>query len=177
MTKRKNDMRKAKPKSKRQQPTPSLRILLFMLILCLAGIISFLSVSNTQPNLSETLIVPFNQIRPTYTEQAYSGTVRLVIEGSGQAGGQDYSDAFYLYAYSDGSPYNPPWLEHFDLEIDGQRAIYTLNLLDNPPAYNPDHIYTVEYDAGEIPRLMTFRISDSIVDDNTGQFRITVKQM
>ena len=122
----------------------------------------------------EIITVPFNQASATQTACTYTGLVHLVIEGTGQAGGSDYSDAFYLYAHEDGTPYETPILEHFDLEIDGERAIYRLNLVDSPPTYNPEHVYAVDYQLGDTPRVINFRISDSIVDDNTGEFRITV---
>ena len=125
----------------------------------------------------EVVIVPFNEIEATFTQRTYQGVVRLNIEGIGQAGGADYSDAFYLFAHADGSLYDPPQLEHFDLEIDGQRAIYTLGLLDNPPIFNPEHRYSVDYAIGDEARTIAFRISDSIVDDNTGEFRITIYQL
>ena len=122
----------------------------------------------------EIVIVPFRRLEPTVTEQLFTGKITLVISGSGQAGGTDYSDAFYLYQHGDGVAYDPPQLEHFDLEIDGQRAIYTLGLLENPPPYAPDHVYQVVYDVGPVPRQIKLRISDEIVDDNFGAFRIEI---
>jgi len=128
----------------------------------------------TEPEL---IVVQFDELDAVTTQGLYQGVVRLIIEGMGQAGGEDYSDAFYLFARGDGSLYDPPQLEHFDLEIDGQRAIHALSLLDNPPAYNPEHIYVVDYVISEEARPIAFRISDSIVDDNTGEFRIQVYQL
>jgi len=122
----------------------------------------------------EVVIVPFDKQIPTFTSGLYSGEIELVISGTGQAGGQDYSDAFYLYAHPDGTPYEPPITEHFDLEIDGQRAIYILGLLDNPPPFSADHVYRVTYDVGAESRQIQFRISDEIVDDNQGAFKVEI---
>ncbi len=122
----------------------------------------------------ETVLVPFDKIEPTYTKNTYSGEVTLQIFGSGQAGGKDYSDAFYLYKSGDGNPIRPPHLQEFDLELDGQRAIETLGLLQNPPPYSPEHVYEVQYNVGSEPRPIAFRISDSVVDDNNGQFIILI---
>lgn len=147
-------------------------------ILMLA-VFSFLRISSASiPNLivaeaNERVIVPFNQIVPTYSSQTYSGQVQLTISGIGQAAGDDYSDAFYLFT-QDGQSLATPLTEMFDLEIDGNRAIYTLGLQDNPPPYNLTHEYRVIYDVGETPRLIAFRISDSIVDDNSGEFVIRI---
>lgn len=124
---------------------------------------------------NEIVIVPFDKIDPTYTTSVYNGQIYLLISGTGQAGGADWSDAFYLYQKGDGTLYEPPMLEHFDLEIDGQRAIITLGLLENPPSYSRDHVYNVTYDVGADTRRIAFRISDSIVGDNTGEFRIEIR--
>ncbi|MBI5961642.1 MAG: hypothetical protein HY866_23085, partial [Chloroflexi bacterium] len=47
--------------------------------------------------VQETVIVPFDEVNPTLTRNEYRGQVRLFIEGTGQAAGTAYSDAFYLY--------------------------------------------------------------------------------
>lgn len=122
----------------------------------------------------ETVIVPFNNIEPTWTEFTYSGPVQLVIRGTGQASGTEYSDAFYLYTDGEGRLVSEPRTAMFDLEIDGDRAIYTLGLTENPPPFSPEHVYRVVYDVGPEARQIAFRISDSIVDDNTGEFAIEI---
>jgi hypothetical protein len=124
----------------------------------------------------EILTVPFSRLEPTYTQHAYDGVVTLVISGTGQAGGTDWSDAFYLYMHSDGTLYDPPQLEHFDLEIDGERAIAALDRVENPPPFSRDHVYHVTYDVGSEARRIAFRISDSLVDDNKGEFRIEIRR-
>ncbi|HEX2906371.1 MAG TPA: hypothetical protein VHO69_05880 [Phototrophicaceae bacterium] len=130
--------------------------------------------AGVSPVIRETVLVPFDQFPLTYTKQNYSGEVTLKIYGSGQAGGKDYSDAFYLYKRADGTPVNPPHIQEFDLELDGQRAIETLGLVQNPPPYSPEHVYEVRYNVGSEPRPLAFRIADSVVDDNNGQFVIEI---
>lgn len=178
MFKHKTKKLKEKPKRKPAKFYNALRLLLILLITALVIIVIVsLSLTNVDHFPSEVITVPFTKVDATRSKHAYAGVVILVIEGTGQAGGNDSSDAFYLYAHGDGTLYDPPWIEHFDLEIDGQRAIYSLDLLDNPPTFNPDHRYAVEYYVGDTRRPITFRISDSIVDDNTGEFRITIYRM
>jgi hypothetical protein len=121
----------------------------------------------------ETMTVPFDKIEATYSQYAYQGRVTLVLSGTGQAAGSDFSDAFYQFTQN-GQPLAQPLLGQFDLEIDGQRAIDTLELRENPPAYHTSHRYTVTYDVGATPRPIAFRISDSIVDDNSGSFTIQI---
>ena len=123
---------------------------------------------------TEALTIAFAKIDPTCTQRYFAGTVNLDVAGTGQAGGGDWSDAFYLYQHPDGTAYNPPQTQQFDLEIDGDRAIKTLRLVDNPPDFNADHRYQVPYNVGEIPRPICFRISDYNVGDNSGEFAITV---
>jgi hypothetical protein len=123
---------------------------------------------------SETLTVLFSNDYKTCTEHVYTGLVNLDVSGSGQAGAGDWSDAFYLYQAQDGTLFDPPKLEQFDLEIDGNRAIKTLGLLNNPPVFNADHHYQVSYTIAGLPRYICFRISDTAVMDNSGEFQITV---
>jgi hypothetical protein len=125
-------------------------------------------------NGRENVLVPFEQYMPTYTQGLYSGRISLVISGFGQAGGNDYSDAFYLFENAEGIRYNPPRTEQFDLEIDGQRAIIALGLRETPPPFAGDHIYRVMYDVGLEFRQIAFRISDESVNDNRGEFVIEV---
>lgn len=128
-------------------------------------------------NGTELLTVAFADINATCTQNYYTGVVNLDIAGSGQAGGKNWSDAFYLFEDEKGTAYNPPQTQQFDLEIDRERAIKTLGLLDNPPAYNSDHHYVVSYNLGKFITPICFRISDYNVGDNTGEFQISVSSM
>lgn len=130
------------------------------------------------PVIQETLTVPFDDDSPTLTTRQYRGRVRLFIEGTGQAAGNAYSDAFYLYTDDAGRPLAEPQTEMFDLEIDGQRAIIALGLQDDPPPFDPEnHLYAVIYDVEDDPRQIAFRIADYSVGDNSGAFTITVVQL
>ncbi len=124
---------------------------------------------------TETLVVPFDRGEATITKFQYWGSVRIVIEGAGQAAGTAYSDAFYLYTDASGQPLEIRQTAMFDLEIDGQRAISGIE--GDPPPYNNDHLYAVLVDAGPRARHLAFRISDEAVGDNSGQFTITVVQL
>jgi hypothetical protein len=124
---------------------------------------------------TETLVVPFGRGEATTTQFEYWKNVRIVIEGSGQAGGTAYSDAFYLYTDANGQPLEIPQVAMFDLEIDGQRAIDGIE--GDPPPYNRDHLYAVLYDAGPRARHLAFRIADDVVGDNTGAFTITIVEL
>jgi hypothetical protein len=173
-----------KKKKKRSPSTPRFVRTLFLLtiLLVIAFILFLISINLVRSPLQveasgqEMLVIPFNKLQPTLTEHRYTNKVTLTISGTGQAGGKNHSDAFYLYADENGEPYKVPVKEAFDLEIDGQRAIITLGLRTNPPSLSPDHTYTVIYDVGAEARQIAFRISDSVVSDNTGQFMIKVVQ-
>ena len=144
------------------------------LTILLVGLIALRVMRRISDDPVETVVVPFDRAESTLTQNLYDGQVILRISGTGQAGGKDYSDAFYLYQQSDGTSYFPPQLEHFDLEIDGDRAIRTLGPIEKPPSYSPDHVYTVHYNVGLTPRPIALRISDSVVGDNTGAFQVQI---
>ena len=178
MRKIKNDR---KAKNRGIPPSPLTLIIGFVagcavlgLMLALFSIIIPETIDEAQ--IVETIIVPFNKLEATYSEQAYQGRVTLVLSGTGQAAGSDFSDAFYQFTQNS-QPLAQPLLGQFDLEIDGQRAIDTLGLRENPPAYTSSHRYFVTYDVGETPRRIAFRISDSIVDDNSGSFTIPILKL
>lgn len=175
-----NEVEKPKRKQKRAENDRLWRIRVgigaaFLVLLIAASLIIWLTpVDPLLRSGAEAVTVNFSNIEPVYTQRTYSGEVTLIVSGTGQAGGTDWSDAFYLYQKADGSLYNPPMLQHFDLEIDGRRAIETLRLLESPPAYTPEHIYQVAYNVGTEARRIAFRISDEVVGDNTGTFRIEI---
>lgn len=117
------------------------------------------------------VVVPFTSGSPVYTQAVYSGIVTLIIRGTGQAGGEDYSDAFYLYEYPDHSPYVPPILGDFHMELDGGKIHEVLNYA---PDYAYDHVYRVNYDVGSKPRRIGFRNTDLATGDNTGTYYVEV---
>jgi hypothetical protein len=163
-------------------PTSGAFALILFIALLLLGVIVGGLMLNKQlqsqvvlpAGVSEVVTVRFDRALPTYTQHEYSGKVTLLISGTGQAGGNSMSDAFYLFTDEQGNLRNPPQTEAFDLEIDGRRAIITLGLRDNPPMFTANHTYSVSYDVGPTPRRIAFRISDLIVDDNKGMFTVQI---
>lgn len=165
-------MNKAKRKnSENYRDRMLMGVVLFVIVKI--AVFALIGEAISTPKTNEYLSVSFTTLSSTCTQRLYSKNVFLFIQGEGQAAGEDWSDAFYLYTRN-GQPLDEPLTEMFDLEIDGDRAIYTLGLEDNPPTYNREHIYQVNYDVGELPRKICFRISDSNVGDNSGAFHITI---
>ena len=124
----------------------------------------------------ETIVVALDDPEPVWTNNTFSGQVRLVMSGTGQAAGTDWSDAFYLYTQN-GELLNDPLPNIFGLEIDGQRALDALGLTENPPPFTPEHVYQVIYAVGTGSRQIAFRVDDTTVGDNTGEFQIVVEQL
>ena len=120
----------------------------------------------------EMVVVPFTSGSPIYTDKLYSGNVTLLICGTGQAGGQDTSDAFYLYERGDHSPYVPPVLGDFAMELDGQKIHEMVGIVI--PAYASDHHYRVTYNVGPEPRRIGFRNTDLSTGDNSGAYYVEV---
>jgi hypothetical protein len=175
MRKIKND---SKSKNKGMPASPLTLVFGFVAGCAVMGLmLALISTAIPEPidesQIVETITIPFDKIETTYSQYAYQDRVTLVIAGTGQAAGSDFSDAFYQFTQH-GQPLAQPLLGQFDLEIDGQRAIDTLGLRENPPTYTRSHRYTVTYNVGETPRSIAFRISDSIVDDNSGTFTIQI---
>jgi hypothetical protein len=129
--------------------------------------------SETLP--TETLVVPFDGGEAITTQYEYWKNVRIVIEGSGQADGSAYSDAFYLFTDADGQPLDVPQTAPSGLEIDGQQALD--NIEGDPPPYNSDHLYAVLYDAGPRARRLTFRIAGDASTGSTGTVTITIVEL
>lgn len=121
----------------------------------------------------EIVQVDFRNAKPVYTEQRYQGQVTLLIQGVGQAGSTDWSDAFYLYGRSDGTAYQPPLLGRFAMELDGQMIHEALG--ETPP-YASDHIYRVVYNVGREPRRLAFRNTDLTTLDNRGSYTVEIIQ-
>ena len=124
---------------------------------------------------TETLVVPFDDGAAITSQYEYWNNVRIVVEGAGQVAGSAYSDAFYLYADADGQPLENPQTAASGLEIDGKRAIDSIE--GDPPPYNDDHLYAVLYDAGPRARHLTFRITGGGSADNPGSLTITLVEL
>jgi hypothetical protein len=149
-------------------------------VFVLAAILSLPAITMAgQPGsgvISETLAVPFeNGIVGVQTVNSYSGRVQVKITGIGQASGAEWSDAFYIFADSDGNPiepYHPAELYNFTLWINGGPADL---FVDPIPSYKPSHRYTFRIDAPAGP--LTFAVGDLGVEDNAGEYEIVVRDL
>ena len=105
------------------------------------------------------------------TRHTYSGTVWLIIAGIGQAAGQSYSDAFYLYADASGAYLPPENPDEFILTInqDLAQSVITGGRI---PEFRDDHIYTVEINAPG--GVLTFGIADGFSVDNSGGYSVFI---
>ncbi len=123
--------------------------------------------------LSEDLTVSFKSTSGVTTTNKYAKYVSIVVEGIGQTSGVAYNDAFYVYtSYRDGSPITPKVQDPFLLYVDEK----PVSSVTPTPSYNSQHSYSFDYDVGTmIPRTINFKIGDTYVVDNTGSFKIRIK--
>jgi hypothetical protein len=114
------------------------------------------------PDAAEMVEIPFTEGTAT-SEGVYAGTLRLVLEGFGQAHGTAFSDAFYLYTAADGFSLDEP--EPLTFTVNGEP-------IAEPPEYNTFHVYEifVTVDAGP----MTFTVDAPTPDDNNGRVRVYI---
>ncbi len=118
----------------------------------------------------ENLSIPLNAgPNGGRTALTYDGLATVTISGVGQASGRNYSDAFYVFANSNGTPTTPTHPNEFVLTINGQPAH---NFMANrqPPGFRQDHRYTFRINAP--PGPLTFGVGDGFPSDNTGGYRI-----
>jgi serine/threonine protein kinase len=106
------------------------------------------------------------------TQHTYSGTVSILVSGYGQANSTEYSDAFYIYTDTSGTPFSPPhtatcWI----LYINGKTADSSVGL----PNYNSSNTYSVSMNLSQ-PGTINFGICDGQPSDNTGFLTVTVQQ-
>ena len=133
----------------------------------------------TQPpvegcNISEHLTVPFTgSYNATYTRYVYQGKVFVIVSGTGQSAGKQYTDAFYLFADGDGRSIIPEHPTDWILTINGDRASYLIPNREIPP-YRPDHVYNFEIIVPD--GNLTFGVSDGFASDNTGSYIIILCQ-
>lgn len=121
------------------------------------------------PGTLETVFVAIGDEAAT-TEQRYSGTVMLVIEGMLPAEGVGLRDAFYRHAREMGIPLDEPVADGSPLLVDGEP------LPDMPP-YNPFHVYEVRYTVGDAPRPLTFALDTRLIDAAyEGRLRVFIVQ-
>jgi hypothetical protein len=124
-----------------------------------------------KPKPSETLSVDFTNPNGTQTTNSYQGSVAVSISGIGQASQTQWSDAFYRYTNTTGTPTTSPghpdcwvlWINNEDPSYFGQL-----------PGYNPGHTYTFSLNAPG--GTINFKVCDSVYSDNTGTYTITLTQ-
>jgi hypothetical protein len=121
----------------------------------------------------ENLVTPFTGGTLAVTSAlTYTGLDTVTVSGVGQASGGTYSDAFYLFADSNGNPItpqHPTGQYNWVLCINGQRAELLIPG-QQVPAYRPDHRYRFQINAPD--GLLTFGVNDGYGPDNTGQYII-----
>jgi len=121
----------------------------------------------------DVLCAPFNRGQsPTATQRPFSGDVTIKASGTGHMAGDQYNDAFYIYADPSGNPYNPPVRWDTLLMINGNKAIKGTS--PSYPAYDPGHVYEFHYSAPGGP--LFFANNDVLTSDNSGTYAIEVAQ-
>ena len=121
---------------------------------------------------AETLYVPFTAGIPGVTTvQSYSGPVLVTASGIGQAAGDAWSDAFYIYTTPSGEPWQPWHPNQWVLWINGGPSDNWVNPI---PSYSATHVYSFVVNA--IGGPLTFSVGDTGTFDNTGGYTITVGQ-
>ena len=130
----------------------------------------------------EKLTAPFSGGRTAVTTQnAYtSGDVALKVSGVGQASGTQCSDAFYVFAEASetagqcGASITPVPAAIFGLFINGQPAENFM--VTATPPFRKNHKYRFVITITGDPVKLTFGVGDLFVADNTGQYRISVRE-
>jgi parallel beta-helix repeat protein len=120
----------------------------------------------------EVLTAPFrNGFGGATSALTYQGLATVFVTGVGQASGQTFSDAFYLFAQGDGTPIapvHPNQPGNWVLALNSQPI--EPFLVDGLPAYRPDHRYLIRL---RLPAgRLTFGVADGATGDNTGQYTI-----
>jgi serine/threonine protein kinase len=123
------------------------------------------------PKPPETITVDFTNPNGTQTTNSYQGSVTASISGIGQASQTQWSDAFYRYTNTTGTPTTSPghpdcwvlWINNEDPSYFGQL-----------PGYNSGHTYTFSLNAPG--GTINFRVCDDVYSDNTGTYTITLTQ-
>ncbi len=129
--------------------------------------------TDTNGHIRETLNVSFKDgATGVATENTYSGLVTIIVQGTGQAGGTAWSDAFYVFTDGEGNniqPQHPTDFYNFTLWINGEPAD---TLVKPIPPFNADHVYqfTIRAPGGRL----RFAVGDVYVVDNSGYFTVQI---
>jgi len=121
--------------------------------------------------MTETLTVDFTNPNGTQTQNSYQGSVTVAISGVGQASQTQWSDAFYRYTNTTGTPTTSP----------GHPSCWVLWINNEDPAYvgqisgySSGHGYSFHMNAPG--GSLNFKVCDSVYSDNTGEYTITLTQ-
>ena len=129
--------------------------------------------TDTDSHIRETLTISFKDgATGVATENTYSGPVTIIVQGTGQAGGTAWSDAFYVFSDGEGNniePQHPTDFYNFTLWINGEPAD---TLVSPIPPFNADHVYqfTIRAPGGRLH----FAVGDVYVVDNSGYFTVQI---
>lgn len=112
--------------------------------------------------------------RGAATHLSYQGLATIVVEGVGQASGQTFSDAFYLFAKGDGTPIPPvhPRSPVQRVLAIGNRPIDAWLADGKIPPYRPDHRYVLRIRAPRGP--LTFGVAAPAAAGNSGQYTVAL---
>jgi len=120
-------------------------------------------------SMSETVVAPFaSGPSAVTTSNTYSGLINIVVSGTGQAAGTQFSDAFYLFTNTIClKPAN-----EFGLVINRQIASNLFSPGQQIPAFSAGHTYSFLINAPG--GVLTFGVGDTFTTDNAGSFTITI---
>lgn len=108
---------------------------------------------------------------PVRTQRTYSGTVTVIVSGTGQAAGSQHSDAFYIFGDAYGRSQTVMPANEFGLYINGRPAAEAGG---SRPSYQSSHGYTFTINTQGQP--LTFAIGEHGLSDNSGSLHITVRE-
>ncbi len=135
---------------------------------------------------AETLSASFSIPDGGVSSGLYKGNVLLNVSGGGHSAGQDYNDAFYIFANAHGSPVAARRDSSYYQLAFGTVPLAAFNPAQNAknflvgafPAYNPTHEYSFILNTGlTAPSALHFGVSDGNFGDNSGAYRISITQL
>ena len=144
----------------------------------------------TRVSTAETITAAFTAPAGTSSVRQYTGSVEVLVSGTGFSLGSAINDAFYFapsgtdtgayYKLAIGTSAQP--LAPFDTTRNASRLI---NFIDGvgavsfgtAPAYSPTNSYRFVADIGGLSSLLSFGVLDGNFGDNGGQYNVTLWQL